>query len=881
VRSLLAFLKRLVDPFQRRSREQQLDDELAAHIQLHVDDNLRQGMTEAEARRQALLKLGGLQQTKERYRDRRGLPGLDALRQDAQQAVRVARGQLGFTLVAMGTLALGIGAVAVIYSVVRAILLDPFPYVHQDRMVDVVVRDGGTTRLVRGALPGPEFLDYQEQSSAFEEVLGTVGTTVHFVADDDAERMRVVRVTPNMFSFLGVAPLMGRAFGDADGKASAPCVAELSHRTWATRLGSDPRMLGRTVLFDGQPCTVIGIMPRRFEWHVGDFWVPTPIARDSRDPVNTRWFQARLRPGVTVEAAEAEMNGIARRRAAIFPLEYPKQARIEVITIIDWVVGRFRRVLYTLFAAVGLLLLIACANVANMLLARGIAREREILVRVALGAGRTRIIRQLLFENLLLAAGGGLGGCLLAFAGIRALSVWMPRQNVPWETELRLDAPVLVFALATAVLSTLIFGLYPAFHTTRRDVASMSPQSRGGTATRRQARIRGGLVVAEVALSVILLLGTGVLVRNFVSLVQVNLGFDSEHVLSTRVAFAPGTYTSPERRMRFYSDVLDRIQRVTGVQSAALSNGMAAFGGFDSAIRVTGQAPDERASAFVKCVSESYGRTIGVLVLSGRDLTRADIESPAQVAVVNESFVKRYFGAENPLGRAIDVSIPDSDTPLLSQSHFEVVGVIRDIVNDDIREPVTPEAYVPLAFLRPGSVGLAVRTAGDPLLLAGAIRREIRAIDGTVALTQPLALDSEVNQAFYAQPRFVLIVLGLFAVTGLLLVAVGIYGVLAYIVSQHTRDIAIRLAIGGDRGHILRFIIFMGLRLVVLGTGIGLVASLGTNRLLESQLWRTSPHDTTALVLVLVTIAVIGVAACLIPARRAMQIEPMSALRQE
>jgi hypothetical protein len=268
-------------------------------------------------------------------------------------------------------------------------------------------------------------------------------------------------------------------------------------------------------------------------------------------------------------------------------------------------------------------------------------------------------------------------------------------------------------------------------------------------------------------------------------------------------------------------------------------------------------------------------------VLSGRDLTRDDIESSARVAIVNESFVKRYFGAENPLGRSIDVSIPDSDAPLLFESHFEVVGIIRDIVNDDIREPVTPEAYVPVVFLRPGGVGLVVRTAGEPLSFASAIRREVRAIDSTVALTQPLALDSEVNRAFYEQPRFVLIVLGLFAVTGLLLVAVGIYGVLAYTVSQQTRDIAIRLAVGGDTGDVLRFIVMSGLRLVALGTGIGLLSSLGTNRLLESQLWRTSPHDAMAFVFVVMTIGGVGTAACLIPALRAMRIEPMSALRQE
>jgi putative ABC transport system permease protein len=881
VRRLRAFLLRLVDPFRRSPRERALDEELDAHLQLHIDENRRRGMSHDEARRAALMKLGGLDQAKERYRDRRGLPVVDALRQDVSQAFRAARGNAGFTVVAMATLALGIGSVGVIYSVVRDILLDPFPYVHSDRMVDVVVRDTSTTRILRGALPGAEFSDYLERAQSFEAVLGTVGSTMHYVSDDGAERMSVVMVTPNMFSFLGVAPLAGRAFSEQDGKPSAPCVAEINHRTWTSRLGADPAVIGKTVRLDNQSCTIIGIMPPRFEWHTGDLWIPSPIDRSSTAPTNSRWFQARLRRGVSVEAAEAELNAIAGRRAKLFPLEYPKHSSIQVITVIDWVVGRFRRVLYTLFAAVGLLLCIACANVANMLLARGSARERELLVRVALGASRARIVRQLVFENLLLAFGGGIGGCLLAYGGIRALAVWMPRQNVPWETSLRLDGAVSTFALATAVLSTLLFGLYPAIQSTRRDVAEMTAQSRGGSATRRQNRIRGALVAIEVALSVILLLGTAVLVRNFVSLLNVDLGFDSTRLVMTRVAFAPGSYESAEARMRVYRELLDRVGRLPGVSSVLLSNGMAAFGGIDAAIAVTGRTPDEQPHALVKCVTEGYRPTIGLRVLAGRDLTRADVEARAPVAVVNQTFVRRYFGKDDPLGRAVGITTLDSDAPVLSESHFVVIGVVRDVVNEDIREPVAPEAYVPIAFYLPSRVGLTARTAGDPLTIAGALRREARAIDVNIALSPPIALDQAVYQEFYAQPGFVLIVLGMFAVTGLLLVAVGIYGVLAYTVSQQTRDIAIRLAIGGEQRDILRMVMTGGLRLIGLGVAIGLVASFGTNRLLESQLWRTSPHDPAALTAVLAVIGGVGVVSCLLPALRAMRIEPMSALRQE
>ncbi len=469
---------------------------------------------------------------------------IDVLGQDVRQAVRVARGQAGFSATAMLTLALGIGAVAIIYSVVRQILLDPFPYSRSDRMVDVVLRDQATSRILRGALPAAEFLDYQEQSTVFEDVLGTNVEDMHYVADTGADQLWVAWVTPNMFEFLGVPPLLGRAFGPGDAQPSAPRVAVLNHRTWTTKFGADPTMVGRTIALNGEPYTIVGIMPPRFEWNVGDLWAPRPLSRaEGTSTRNVRWFQAHLRPGVTTAQAEAEMNVIASRRAAAHPQEYPPQSRIQVITVIDWVVGRFRRVLYTLFASVGLLLVIACCNVANMLLARGTAREREMTLRATLGASRARLVRQLLAESLILAIGGAIGGVALAYAGIQALAAWMPRQNVPWETTLRLDGHVLIFALATAMTATLIFGLFPALHSARRELVGGATMGGPTAASRQQGRLRGGLVMVEVALAMVLLLGAGVLMRSFVALVGVDLGMDPRQVLASRIAFAPGTYT--------------------------------------------------------------------------------------------------------------------------------------------------------------------------------------------------------------------------------------------------------------------------------------------------------------------------------------------------
>jgi predicted permease len=427
---------------------------------------------------------------------------LEDLRRDIGYGVRTLTRTPGFTAVAIMTLALGIGAVTVIYSVVRNVVLDPFPYSRSDRMVNVLLKDG-SDRNIRGPyFPASEFLDYQEQTQAFEDVVGTSRDTVYWISDTGAERLTIAWMTPNGFTFLGVPPLLGRVFGTADAAASAPPVAVMCYRTWVRLFGADPGVVGRTLVLDGESRTVIGVMPPRFEWNIADLWLPAALSRrdDPQSARGFRAFQAHLRPGLTAKEAEAQLNVVGARRAADHPDDYPPHFRFHVITVIDWVVREFRSVLYTLFGAVGLLLVIACCNVANMLLARATTREREISIRAAIGASRGRIVRQLLVESALLAFGGLVTGSLLAYAGIAALARFMPRQGVPWETEIRLDQPVLLFALVAAALATLSFGLFPAMQSVRRDLAAGTNIAGRGTAGRRQTRMRNGLVVAEVAL---------------------------------------------------------------------------------------------------------------------------------------------------------------------------------------------------------------------------------------------------------------------------------------------------------------------------------------------------------------------------------------------
>jgi putative ABC transport system permease protein len=816
------------------------------------------------------------------YRQVRSFVWIEDAWRDAGYAARTLRKMPGFTMVAVVTLALGVGSVTVIYSVVRNVLLDPFPYSHSDRMVDVVVRDS-SNRILRGALPPAEFLDYQEQSQAFEDVMGTIVEEMHYAASDGAERLDVAWMTPNGFTFLGVAPLLGRVFGPADAAANAPRVAVLNHRTWLGMFGGDPSVVGRTVVLNGEPRTIIGVMPPRFEWHVADLWIPGPINRtDPPSGRSLRWFQARLRSGVTVEEAEAQFKVIAARRVRENPQDYPEGSRIQVITVIDWVVGGFRQVLYTLFAAVGLLLVIACCNVANMLLARATAREREITVRTALGASRGRIVRQLIAESAMLAFGGAVGGCLLAYAGIAALARLMPRQGVAWETELRLDQPVLIFALCTTVVATVAFGLFPAYHSTRRElIAGANAGGRGGSASRRQTRMRDGLVVAEVALSIVLLVGAGLLMRTFIKLAQVDLGFDPRNVLIAGVAFPPGHSESAGERQQFYRQAVERAGAIPGVLSASVTSALPPFGGIRSPIEVPGGAPEEQPSTIVNFCSDGFFETIGLRLATGRLISAADVEGSRQVAVVNEALVRRYFGGQSPLGRSFRLTrLRTIPNPVMDPT-FEVVGVVRDIANQGIRQPPAPQAFVPFTLRVRASYLVVTRTSGEPLGMARVVRHEIGAVDRQVALTEPRTFEDVLQRSYYAQPRFSLIVLGMFACTGLALVALGVYGVLAYTVSQQTREIAIRMAVGGQPRHVRSMVFRMGLRLIGAGIVTGLAASVATNRLLVNQLWNTSPHDATTQIAAVVVVVTIGIVSCSVPARRALRVDPIVALRHE
>jgi putative ABC transport system permease protein len=810
---------------------------------------------------------------------------MHALWQDLRYGLRGLRNGPGFAILAILTLALGIGAATTIFSVIQNVLLDPFPYADAGRVAMIQIHDVASARPGgRSAFPVPEFLEYQEQNHVFEEVIGGGGEDVLLNTSEGTEQFWGGYVTPNTFRFLGVPALVGRGLTPEDARPGAAPVFVMAHRMWLKQYNLDPGILGRVFVLSGVPTTLVGIMPARFTKLAVDLW--RPVALDRADPaIRERYFmfQARLKPGVTWQQASADVDVIARRLAAQYPSRYPKQFTVNAVSWVDSLVGQFRTTLYTLAAAVGLLLLIACSNVANMLLARGAARSKEMAIRVSLGAGPARLIQQLLIESLLLAAGGAVLGCGFAFAGIKALVLLIPDGLIPREAVIRLNVPVLGFSLLLAMFTALMFGLVPAIQAARRDVVEpLKDSGKGVSGGFRGSRLRNGLVVAEVALSLMLLVGAGLLMRSFVELQRVDLGLNPDNILVARLPLPRGQYQTATAVHQFFRAVLARVRALPGVVAATETTTLPPYGGIGSEIDIPGKTHAERWEALVQFVSEGYFPTLGLRLLRGRVLSEAEVNDARKVAVVNQTLVNRYFPGEDPLGQRIKFNLletlPDGR---VEDPVFEIVGVMSDAKNRGIQDPPMAEACVPYtvtgAFMR----GILVRTHGAPEVLLNSVRREIWAVDRNVALTNTGALTGFLKQYSYAEPRFSLVLLGVFAAIGLLLVAIGVYSVIAYTISRQTHEIGIRMALGAGRSDVLRLIARMGLRLVALGVTIGLAASIAVTRVIAHQIWGVSPHDPLTIASVIVVMGMAAAAAGYVPARRALRVDPMLALRHE
>jgi putative ABC transport system permease protein len=807
--------------------------------------------------------------------------------QDFSYAGRMLRKSPSFTAVAILTLALGIGACAAIFSVIDNVLLEPFPYKDSRRLMNIEIHD--TDRSEPGGREGfttPEFLDYAQQNHVFQGVIGDSNEDVLYTTPEGTERFNGHRVTPGTFELLGVPPLLGRGLQPDDYKPGAPPVFVLRYKTWAARFSSDPKLVNQSFILNGTPRTLVGVMPPRFAFGDADVWIPDPLERSSastRDQFPIYWWLlAHLKPGVTISQAEADLNVVAHRLSKVYPKDYPKHFNVQVVSLADAVVGDFRSTLFIVLAAVGLLLLIGCGNVASLLLARATTREKEFAIRSALGASRWRIVRQLLIESVLLAMGGAVFGCLMAWAGLRALIAVIPPDIIPAEAVIRMNAPVLLFALAVAVMTAVIFGLAPALQISRRDLNEpLRDTGKGVSGGFRHGGVRNAVVALEVALSLTLLVSAGLLMKSFLALRQVHLGLRPDHVLVVRLPLPEDRYKTAEQVTSFFRPLLLRLKSLPGVVDATETSTLPPYGGIPSDVEVPGKVHQEKWSTLFQLCSEGYFPTLRISFLQGRPFTESEVNGARKLAVVNQEFVRKYLGSDGPIGQRFHLLGLETFADPVHDAWFEIVGVVADVKNQGLQQPVIPEVWIPYTVTGAARRGVLVRTAGDPLMMMKAVRSEIWATDRGVALTMTGTMESYINSFSYSQPRFGFLLMGIFAGIGLILVTIGVYSVIAYTTARRTHEIGIRMALGAQPQNILRLIVGQGGRMALIGIVLGLAASFALTRLLASMLFEVKPNDPLVFAAVSLLLFAVTLAACYIPARRAMRVDPVVALRYE
>jgi putative ABC transport system permease protein len=885
-RQLRGWLVRLCGLFHRKQREREFAEELESHLAFHIEDNLRAGMSPEEARRWALIKLGGVTLTQERYREQGGLPMLETLIQDLRFGLRMLQKNPGFSLIAILTLALGIGANTAIFSVVNAVLLRPLPYRDAEQLVMVWHRNVNQGGLQAGnfELSPANFLDLQKQNQSFAQIAAFVNHDFNLTSGGEPERVMGWQTSSTLFDVLGIAPVMGRGFTANDDRDGAEPVVVISHGFWQRRFGGQANALGQTLRLDERNVTVIGVLPPGFEFPVkgSDLWMTLSM---NAGQANARAAfvlsaVARLKSGVTMAQASSEMETISLSLESAFPRSNAG-VRFAVEPLRERQGGNARTTLYLLLGAVGCVLLIACVNVANLLLARAAVRERELALRAALGAGRQRLLRQMLTESALLSLLGGGGGLLLAWWGVRALRVLDPGGLVRLD-QVSLDGRVLSFTLGVSLLTGVLFGLAPALQSSRLNLNQALKEGGRGTAGKADNRLRGAFVIAEVALSLVLLVGAGLLIRSFVHLLNVDTGFRPERLLTLRVELSQAKVQDPAQAAGFYQQVLERIQALPGVEAASVVNALPiATPGMRSSLTFEDQPdspPGQPQLGNNRVVSPDYFRSLGIPLLGGRTLTVQDNASAPPVAVINQSLARRYWGAENPLGKRFKLGVRNAASPWLT-----VVGVVGDVRQEGLSNAPLPEFYTPFtqAHARMARLRvLAVRTTGDPLALAGAIKSAIWAIDRDQTIYEVQTMDAIVAK-WLAPRRFNLVLLGVFAAFALVLAGVGIYGVISYTVTQRTKEIGVRMALGASRLDIVRLVVRQGMLLTAAGIALGLAASLALTRFIAGFLFEVRAYDPLTLIGVTLLLTAVACFACWLPARRAAKVDPLIALRHD
>jgi predicted permease len=798
--------------------------------------------------------------------------------QDVRFGLRTIRKDRGFFLTAVLALALGIGSTTAIFSVIYNVLLQPFPYKDGQHLFCPEIREIATSRINNG-LTVPEFMDFQQQNHIFTDSMGVTEESVLLKESGQLKEFDADRLTGSAFQFLGMPALIGRGLLPSDAEPGAPPVFVLNYRVWKQDFNLDPHLIGKTFNLDGTPTTLVGVMPPRFAFWDGNLWRPLPL--DRTDKEHRIVMYGHLRPGLTPEAAEAELMPLATRLAKVYPKEFPQRFDMRVVNLIHDTVGDFEKTLYLLLGAVGLLLLIACANVSSLLLAKATGREKELAIRISLGSGRLRVIRQLLVESVLLALSGAGVGCLFAWAGLQGLVALLPMWTFPDEAVIRENTPVLLATIGVAMFTGVLFGLAPAVIASKRDVNEILKAGSRGNSGFRRGHLRNLLIVSEVALSLLLLTASGMLMRSFVLQRQVDLGIRSDHVLVTRINLPSGPYKNTDSQVRFLRELLRQIETRPGVASAGIMTELPPYSGLNTDFDIAGATHAERWTGHMAACSWRLFPALGARLLAGRLLTERDENSKRHVVVINHTMAAKYFGRGNPIGRQLQLTALKTAAEPIANPGFEIIGVVSDIKNEGTRKDVLPEAYLPYTVEGFGGYVVFLRTVGRPEALVSALTTTILTLDGAVIPQMTWTMDRLLELSEYSRPRFAMTLLAVFAAIGLTLVSVGVYSVISYTVSQQRHEIGIRMALGATAAMIRSHVVAASLRFVYMGAGIGLVLTLLLSRVLASQIWGVAWYDPVTLGVVLLLLFIVGLLAAYVPSVRATRVAPVVCLRDE
>jgi putative ABC transport system permease protein len=875
-------IRRLRSVLFRRRLEQELDEELQFHIERQIEANIKQGMAPREARTAALRLFGGVEQTKEACREAHGIGLFEELGSDVLYGLRMLKNNPGYSIVAVLVLMLGIGANTAVFSVVKGVLLSRLPFPEPDRIMTIWNTYSHLDDEQEDVSP-PDFCDWREQNHSFAQLAAYEYFHYVLAGDPDPVRLRAARVSGDFFAALGVSPALGRPLLPADDHEGVHHVVVLSHRLWTGRFAADPAILGHTITLTGLDHTVVGVMPASFGFpHDVDLW--TPLAyQPPFDPMLRRsvWFRtvARLEPGVTRAAAQADLSAIARRLGQLYP-DTNQGRGVKIVSLYEQTVGDVRQALLVLMGAVGLVLLIACTNVINLSLARTTGRQQEIALRAAIGAGRQRLVRQLVTESLLLGLIGGTGGLLLAWVSVTVLRGLDPG-SIPRLQEVQLDLPVLVFAFLVALAAGVVSGIVPALLATRTGFqGSLKQHSTRLTAGQRQHRLRGALVIGEIALAQVLLVGGCLLFQSFLHMRNVNPGFDPGDLLVSRFELSSQKYSGKDAREEFYRDAIERVETLPGVQAAALATTIPLHEVqllYELVIEGRPRSlPAQYPSVGYNSITPDYFRTMGIRLQSGRFFTGADDARAEPVVIINESLARRFWPDQSPLGHSIRI-LPDSPD---GSPPKRIIGVVEDVRQVALNAAARDEIYLPYAQHPWRACFLIVRSRAEPAGMVAALRHQIRLIDRDLALSDFQRMKVHVAESL-SSPRFHTLVLGAFAALALTLAAGGVFGVTAYTTSQRARELAIRSALGAQRLDLLRLVLGKGLLHVLAGVFIGLVLALLVTRTLSGMLYDIVATDPMTYAAVGLVLSAVALAACYLPSRRPTKVDPVVALRCE